>query len=99
MLRDRLDDAQVRAAREPQRVAAAVRERQRALRVGTLGGQLAGGLRLEHDSRTADRHPEPAEAPLAVAGDREHAQVQARGRRDAYPAHQPPIAARTLALT
>ena len=88
VLRDRLDHAQVRAAREPQRVAAAARERQRALRVGALGGQLVGGLRLEHDRRAADRHPEPAEAPRAVAGDREHAQVQARGRLDAHPAHR-----------
>ena len=83
MLRDRLDDAQTRAARQPQRIAAAVRERQRALRVAALGGQLVGGLRLEHDSWAVDRHPEPAEAPLAVAGDREHAQVQARGGLDA----------------
>ena len=84
MLRDRLDHAQVRAARQPQRVMAAARERQRALRVGALGGQLAGGLRLEHDRGAADRHAEPAEAPLAVAGDREHAQVQASRRLDAH---------------
>ena len=99
VLRDRLDDAQVRAARKPQRVAAAAGERQRALRVGALGGQLVGGLRLEHDRRAADRHPEPAEAPRAVAGDREHAQVQSRGRLDPHPAHQSPTAARTWRRT
>ena len=42
--RDRLDDAQMPAAREPQRVVAAPRERQRALRVGALDGQLVGRL-------------------------------------------------------
>ena len=40
--RDRLDHAQVRAAREPERLAAAAREGQRALGVGALGGQLVG---------------------------------------------------------
>ena len=98
MLRDRLDDAQMRAAREPQRVAAAAGERQRALRVGALGGQLVGGLRLEHDRRAADRHPEPAEAPRAVAGDREHAQVQARGRLDTNVRITSPTAARTYSI-
>ena len=81
--RDRLDDAQMPAARKPQRVTAAPRERQRALRVGALHGQLVRRLGLEHDRRAADRHPEPAEAARAVAGGREHAQVQARGRLDA----------------
>ena len=57
-------------------------ERQRALRVGALGGQRVGRLRLEHDRRAADGDPEPAEAPDAVAGDREHAEVQARRRLD-----------------
>ena len=45
--------AQMRAAREPQRIAAAAREGQRALRVGALDGQLVGRLRLEHDRRAA----------------------------------------------
>ena len=43
----------------------------------------SAGCASTHDRRAADRHPEPAEAPRAVAGDREHAQVQARGRLDA----------------
>jgi hypothetical protein len=93
--RDRLDHAQVRAASEPQRVAAVLRERQRALRIGAVGGELVGRLGLEHDRGAADRHAEPAEAALAVAGDREHAQVQARGRLDAYRAHESPTTART----
>ena len=54
VLRDRLDDAQMRAAREPQRGAAAAGERQRPLCVGAFGGELVGRLRLEHDRRTAD---------------------------------------------
>ena len=61
--RDRLDHAQVRAAREAQRVPAAAREAQRAVGVGALGGQLVGRPRLDHDRRPVDRHPEPAEAP------------------------------------
>ena len=47
-----------------------------------------------HDRRAADRHPEPAEAARAVAGDREHAHVQARGRLDAD-RHASPTTART----
>ena len=98
MRRDRLDHAQVRAAREPQRLVAAPREHQRALRVGALGGQLVRRLRLEHDRGAVDRHPEPAEAPRAVAGDREHAQVQARRRLDAHGGHgaPPPLARRPV---
>ena len=43
--------------------------------------------------------PEPAEAARAVAGDREHAQVQARGRLDAHRAHGSPTTARTWRVT
>jgi hypothetical protein len=81
--RDRLDDAQMPAARKPQTLMAASRERQRALRVGALHGQLVRRLGLEHDRGVVDRHPEPAEATRAVAGGREHAEMQARGRLDA----------------
>jgi hypothetical protein len=85
--RDRLDDPQMGAAFKPQRVAAAPGERQRAFRLGALDRQIVGGLRLEHHCRAADRDPEPAEAADAVAGDREHAQVQAGRRLDADDAH------------
>ena len=51
---------------------------------GPSADSSPAGSRLEHDRGAADRHPEPAEAPRAVAGDREHAEVQARGRFDAH---------------
>ena len=76
--RDRLDHAQVRAAREPERLVAAARERQRALGFGALGGQLVGRPRLDHDRGPDHRHAEPAEAPRPVAGHREHPEVQPR---------------------
>ena len=65
----------------------ALREPQRALRVVALGGQLVGGLRLDDDRGPRDRRPETAEAPPVLAGDREHPEVQARGRLDAHRAH------------
>ena len=97
--RDRLDHAQVRAAREPERLAAAAREGQRALGVGALGGQLVGRPRLDDDGGPIDRHPEPAEAPRTVAGHREHPEVQARRRLDAHPGHGSPTAARRWSVT
>ena len=96
MRRDRLEHAQMRAAFKPQRVAAAPRERQRALRVGALDRQLVGRLRLEHHRRALDRHAEPAEAARAGVADREHAEVQARRRLDANHARRP--LARTYAI-
>jgi hypothetical protein len=81
--RDRLDHAQTCAARQPQRVAAAARERQRALRLDSLHGQFVARLRFDHHRRAADRYPEPAEAARAVAGNGKHAQMQARRRLDA----------------
>ena len=82
MRRDRLEHVQVRTARKPEPLVAAPREGQRALRVGPLGGQLIRHACLDHDRGAIDGHPETAEAPLAVAGDRKHAQVQARRRLD-----------------
>jgi hypothetical protein len=87
---DRLENAQMRAARKRQRVAAAPRERQCALRVGALDRQIVRRLRLEHHRRALDRHAESAEAPRAGLADREHPQVQARGRLDADRAHASP---------
>ena len=52
--RNRLDNAQTGAARKPQHVAAALRERQRTLRLGALRRQFVGGLRFEYHRRTAD---------------------------------------------
>src|SRR5215208_885750 len=99
MRRDRLDHAELCAALEPERLAATPRERQRSLRVGALHGQFVGRLRFEYHRRSADRYPETAEAACPIAGDREHAQVEASGRLHAYPAHQPPITARMWRLT
>ena len=95
---DRLDHAQMRAALEPQRVAAAARERQRALRVGALDRQIVRRLRLEHHRRALDRDAESAEAARSVVADREHAEVQARGRLDADRAHRSPTTERTYAI-
>jgi hypothetical protein len=83
MGRDRLEHAEMCAARKPQRLVAAPREHQRALRVGAFDRQVVGRLRLEHHRRPLDRHAEPAEAACAGVTDREHAQVQARRRLDA----------------
>ena len=97
--RDRLDHAQVRAAREPERLVATARERQCALGVGALRGQLVGRPCLDHDGGPAHRHPEPAEAPRAVAGHREHPEVQARRRLDAHLATSAPQLAAAAMLS
>jgi hypothetical protein len=81
--RDRRDHAQMGAAGQPQRVTAAARERQRALRLDSRDGQVVARLGFDHHRRAADRYPEPAEAARVIAGDRKHAQMQARGRLDA----------------
>ena len=97
--RDRLDHAQVRAAREAERILAAAREAQRPVRVGALGGQLVGRPRLDDDGGPIDRHPEPAEAPRTVAGHGEHPEVQARRRLDAHHGHLSPAAVRRWSVT
>ena len=89
MLRDRLDHAQVRTARQAQRLLAAAREHQRALGVDAFGGQLVGPLGLEHDRGAADRDAEAAEAARAVARGRQHAQMQARRRLDTHRSRGP----------
>jgi hypothetical protein len=97
--RDRLHHTQTCSRRQRQRVAAAPCERERALRLGALDGKLVGRLRFEYHGGAADRHPEPAEAARALAGDRKHAQMQARGSLDADRAHTSPSTAPTWRVT
>ena len=99
MRRDRLDHPNVHAAREPERLPGASGDRERALGIRALGGDVVARARLDDRGGAAEGNPQAAEAPSAAAGGVEHAHVQARGRLDANRRHPPATAARTCRRT
>ena len=80
MRRDRLDHADVYAAREPERLPRAAGDGERALGIRAVGGDVVARARLDDRGGAAEGDPQTAEPPSAAAGGVEHAHVQARGR-------------------
>ena len=96
--RDRLEHTDPRAPREAERLPAARGHGERPLGIGTLGADVVARGRLHHRGGPAEGHPEPTEPARAVAGDIEHAHVQARRRLDAHRRHPPLTCRRTSSI-